>query len=329
MRMQHRETIFFVQDAKAEMRQWGHVLGGDNTVRPLYFNGQSTPPRPPPPPPTSQYGHEGQFLRATPRDGAVRTPDGTPHWQFQHAYVTNRNSFTTPPHLTSTSWASQLATPQMSPGWYANGSSLCAPIAPYDPQVEEARLDQAVKLGTTFGTTLMQSSSGCSHTSIQAACYARQQQLQGVISRFTRRTTITTRCGTTTSSTVSRCSGTMIHSSLRSDLSSAIEQRLKAPQTVFGSSLVSIVEQPTVAGLLWNSNLGANARWHKNQQIDHTVVSSFWGLLGTVLPPQKGNMQANRLWTGAQATSSEHSQKGFARPGAHTPTMYCSAGRWE
>ncbi len=63
----------------------------------------------------------------------------------------------------------------------------------------------------------------------------------------------------------------------RSDLSSAIEQRLKAPQTVFGNGLVSIVEQPTVAGLLWNSNLGANARRHKNDQIDHTVVSSFWG----------------------------------------------------
>ena len=121
----------------------------------------------------------------------------------------------------------------------------------------------------------------------------------------------------------------MRRSDLHRELSSAIEQRLKAPQTVFGNGLVSIVEQPTVAGLLWNSNLGANARRHKNQQIDHTVVSSFWGLLGTVLPPQKGNMQANRLWTGAQATSSEHSQKVFARPGAHTPTMYRSAGRWE
>ena len=49
------------------------------------------------------------------------------------------------------------------------------------------------------------------------------------------------------------------------DLISSIEQRLKAPQTVFGNGLVSIVEQPTVAGLLWNSNLGANARWHKKK----------------------------------------------------------------
>ena len=51
-------------------------------------------------------------------------------------------------------------------------------------------------------------------------------------------------------------------------MSSSIEQRLQAPQTVFGNSLVSRAEQPTVAGILWNSNLGANARWHKNQQIE-------------------------------------------------------------
>ena len=163
------------------MQQWGNVLGGDDTVRQLYFDGRSTPPRPPPPPPTSQYGREGQFLRVTPRDGAVRAQNGHP--QFPHTYV-NRNPLTTPPHPTSTSWASQLATPQMSPSWSANGSSLFAPIAPYDPQIEEARLHQAVTLGTSFGTTLMQSSSGFSHPSIQAACYARQQQLQGTIGRF-------------------------------------------------------------------------------------------------------------------------------------------------
>ena len=67
------------------------------------------------------------------------------------------------------------------------------------------------------------------------------------------------------------------HNFIRSDLSSSIEQRLQAPQTVFGNSLVSRAEQPTAAGILWNFNRGANARWHQNQQIDHTVVSSFWG----------------------------------------------------
>ncbi len=39
------------------------------------------------------------------------------------------------------------------------------------------------------------------------------------------------------------------------DLISSIEQRLKAPQTVFGNGLVSIVEQPAVDGFLWDLTL--------------------------------------------------------------------------
>ena len=45
--------------------------------------------------------------------------------------------------------------------------------------------------------------------------------------------------------------------------------------------------------------------------------------------PKREHAWLTDSWTGAHATSSEHSQKVFARPGAHTPTMYCSAGRWE
>ena len=67
------------------------------------------------------------------------------------------------------------------------------------------------------------------------------------------------------------------HNFIRSDLSSSIEQRLQAPQTVFGNSLVSRAEQPTVAGILWNLNL--------QPTLDGTRINrSKWNYGGRFLP---------------------------------------------
>ena len=81
------------------------------------------------------------------------------------------------------------------------------------------------------------------------------------------------------------------------DLSSSIEQRLQAPQTVFGNSLVSRAEQPTVAGILWNLNLQPTLDGTRINRLTTLWSAASGGLLGTVLPPQKGTCTAYRLWT--------------------------------
>ena len=77
---------------------------------------------------------------------------------------------------------------------------------------------------------------------------------------------------------------------VRIDRNSSIEQRLKAPQTAFGNSLVSRAEQPTVAGILWNLNLQPTLDGTRINRSTTLWSAAFGGLLGTVLPPQKGNM---------------------------------------
>ena len=77
---------------------------------------------------------------------------------------------------------------------------------------------------------------------------------------------------------------------VRSDLSSSIEQRLQAPQTVFGNSLVSRAEQPTDAGIQWNLNLQPTLDGTRINRSTALWSAAFGGLLGTVLPPQEGNM---------------------------------------
>ena len=162
------------------MRQWGAALGEDPARR-LYYDGRGTPPRPPP---------------SQPRTSFTNTPPGgfngsiqPPHWSTQgeaqqlrgfsysgtpsmnpYAYVPN--SFMTPPHLTSTAWATQQPTP--APVW----DGQCSSLVPYDSLAEDTRLHQAFALGTTASNTLMQRDNGVSYGTIGEAGQARRSTLQ-------------------------------------------------------------------------------------------------------------------------------------------------------
>jgi hypothetical protein len=104
--------------------------------------------------------------------------DGQQFWQPSYSvangmspntYVTN--PFMTPPHPTSTAWATQQPTPAV---W--NGQS--SPLTVYDPYTEEARLTQAFTLGTPAANTLMQLGNGMYYSNIKEACQARQMTLR-------------------------------------------------------------------------------------------------------------------------------------------------------
>ena len=78
----------------------------------------------------------------------------------------------TPPHLTSTAWATQQPTP--APVW----DGQCSSLVPYDSLAEDTRLHQAFALGTTASNTLMQRDNGVSYGTIGEAGQARRSTLQ-------------------------------------------------------------------------------------------------------------------------------------------------------
>ena len=134
------------------MRQWGAALGEDPVMRQLYYEGRGTPPpRRPPPPPSKVFTHTqpGRFGMGIQQPHMSAQADGQQFWQPSYSVANDMrsntyvNPFMTPPHPTSATWATQQPTPTV---WDGQSS----PLTVYDTHIEEARLDQASKLGN-FG----------------------------------------------------------------------------------------------------------------------------------------------------------------------------------
>jgi hypothetical protein len=176
-----------MQHRVGAMRQWGAALGEDPARR-LHYDGRGTPPSRPPPPPRPPFVSTppGLFSSGTqPSDWSAQRDDQ--HFRDPlysdvssmnpfRAYAPN--SFMTPPHLTSTAWATQQSTP--TPTWDGPSTSLIS----YDQRAEDTRLHQAFSLGTSAGNTLMQRSTGIYYGTIFEACQARRSTLQRTMRRY-------------------------------------------------------------------------------------------------------------------------------------------------